>query len=492
MRDVAGERQSDTDHGRLLLFGLAGLLAIRLLALLVNRTDLFFDEAQYWSWAQVPALGYYSKPPLIAWIIAATTSVCGDGEVCVRIASPIVHTATAGLVWLVGQRLYGTRVGFWSAVVYATLPGVSFSSGLISTDVPLLLAWAGALLALVRLSETGSLGDAALLGLAIGVGLLAKYAMAFFAVSLAIAYLIAPRTLTKVRGRALLVAAACAAAIVAPNLVWNAGNGFSTFGHTADNAHWGQAWPRPLKALEFLAGQLGVFGPILFVALALIALRALRQRLEPNDRLLLAFSVPIVLAYTGQALLSRAHANWAAVAYVAACVLVARVMLADGALGWLKGSTALHLAIIVLLAVGGATAGRLELPGDPYSRLLGWRAKAEATRRVLDEARAGGKPFAIVIADDRAMIAEFVYYLRDADTPVRAWKSGTVARDHFELTRAFDGPATAEALLVSPTAEVTHITARFGAVTAIGTADVTQGSPAQRRLYYFRLSGFRG
>ena len=45
--------------------GLVGLLALilaaRLIALHVNATDLFFDEAQYWSWGEDPAFGYYSQ-----------------------------------------------------------------------------------------------------------------------------------------------------------------------------------------------------------------------------------------------------------------------------------------------------------------------------------------------------------------------------------------------------------------------------------------------
>ena len=35
------------------LAGILGLLLlVRLIALHLNRTDLFFDEAQYWSWAK--------------------------------------------------------------------------------------------------------------------------------------------------------------------------------------------------------------------------------------------------------------------------------------------------------------------------------------------------------------------------------------------------------------------------------------------------------
>src|SRR5688572_2199217 len=153
---------------------LAVIAVFRLFALALNGTELFVDEAQYWSWAQAPAAGYYSKPPLIAWIIAAATAVCGDGEFCVRLPATMLHLGTAGAIFLAARQLYSAEVGFWSALVYATLPAVSLSSGIISTDVPLLLAWALALLAFAHLLTAPSYLAAVSLGAAIGIGLNAK------------------------------------------------------------------------------------------------------------------------------------------------------------------------------------------------------------------------------------------------------------------------------------------------------------------------------
>ena len=74
---------------------LVALLAARLIGLLFSQTELFFDEAQDRSWSQDLAFGYFSKPPLIAWIIRGATSVCGDGEACVRAAAPLLYFATS-------------------------------------------------------------------------------------------------------------------------------------------------------------------------------------------------------------------------------------------------------------------------------------------------------------------------------------------------------------------------------------------------------------
>src|SRR5690242_15144363 len=47
---------------------LLGILALRIVGLALSKAELYYDEAQYWAWAQNPAFGYYTKPPLVAWM----------------------------------------------------------------------------------------------------------------------------------------------------------------------------------------------------------------------------------------------------------------------------------------------------------------------------------------------------------------------------------------------------------------------------------------
>ena len=77
---------------------LGALTLFRIAGLYVSHVDLFMDEAQYWDWSRELAYGYFSKPPLLAWIISATSHVCGDGEACVRVSSPLLHFVTSLIV----------------------------------------------------------------------------------------------------------------------------------------------------------------------------------------------------------------------------------------------------------------------------------------------------------------------------------------------------------------------------------------------------------
>lgn len=478
-----------------LLAVLGGLLAIRLIALSVNATDLFFDEAQYWSWSLEPAFGYYSKPPMIAWVIGAAANTCGLSEFCVRLPSPIIHSATALAVYGVAAHLYSRQVGFWSAVVFATLPGVSLSAGIISTDVPLLFFWAVALYALVRMIDTDRWWPALLLGLSIGLGLNAKYAMVYFVISAALAILVLPERRCLLRDARIYVALLMGLLLIAPNLVWNAENSFATFAHTADNAKWTGSLVNPGKALEFFGAQFGVFGPILFGSLLVISVRAWRHGLPPPDRLLLAFALPVIVIVTTQAFLSRAHANWAAVSYVSATILVTATLIREASWRWLKGSLALHSAVLIAIGLATATAGSFRLPGggDPFARTLGWRALAEETADVLAQAREAGRPFGAVLTDDRAITAELLYYMRDEPTPVYAWhERGSRPRDHYELSRAYTMGSPEPVLLVSLRRSAGGVGENFAVAEPVVSREVPAGAGPGRRVTFFKLEGFKG
>lgn len=474
-------------------FSLSALLLARLLILHLNATDLFFDEAQYWTWSREPAFGYYSKPPLIAWLIGLAELTCGSSEFCIRLPSPVLHTATAGVLFALGSRLYDARVGFWSALVYATLPGVSVSSGIMSTDAPLLLCWAVALYAFIVLLESPRLGPALLLGGALGLGFNAKYAMLFFLPCAAVYLALMAERRPLLGDRRLYLALAVAALLAAPNILWNVANGFATISHTADNANWRGSLFNPGKALEFLGAQFGVFGPILFGALIWITARAWREAMASEDRLLLSFAVPVLAIVTVQAFLSRAHANWAAVAYISATLLVTATLLRDRAATWLKASFALHLTALVLLGLAVVHAGRFTLPvaGDPFARTLGWKRIAAEARAELENARTRGMPFGSVITDERALTAELLYYMRGEPTPVLAWRSGA-PHDHYELTRPFTKGSPEPVLLVALRRDVDRVLAGFAGSELLASRDIPAGAEQARTVRFYRLSGFKG
>lgn len=470
----------------------------RVLALRNSPLDLLPDEAQYWSWSRHLAFGYFSKPPVVAWLISATTALVGNDEWGVRLAAPLLHAATGIVVAFIGRALFNERVAFFSALIYATLPGVTFSGLIISTDVPLLFFWALALLATWHLYSRPDWRWAILLGAAFGLGFLAKYAMAYILLGLLVFALIGPREPWRAAGRYLALAVVVALAFIAPNVIWNAAHGWATVGHTAANAHWGDGSGLHLmEALSFAAAQFGVFGPILLVALIIRLAVWRRDRPDAGERFLIAFAVPVLLLMVLQSGISRAHANWAAVSYVAGTVLV---------VGWLERvrrpwpvriSLVLHLVVFFLFTT--VFAGTMHYPPawmsakwaktlDIFHQMRGWRTLAHQAEQQLSTA-----PNDVgVAADDREVMAELDYYLRNRTFPLMVATGNGPPGNQYELENPVTAANGRHVLLIARYPDRKDILGKFADAKLISQWGIFAGQGRRRDYYIYDLTGFKG
>ena len=413
------------------LFVLIAVTAGRIYALFESPLGLYFDEAQYWMWSHTFEWGYFTKPPLVAWVIGLTTGLAGtDAEWAVRLGAPFAHAIAAGALYMLGRNLYGAWPGFWAGFGWLMLPGVWFSSSLISTDALLLPLWAIALLAMWRMVATRSWLWTIVLGLAIGIGLQAKYAMLYFFVCTALAaWWLEPVRQALAQGRG-VVATLLSLAILAPNVWWNTQNGFATATHTASNARFDAADLFNLDELvEFLAGQAGVIGPVILIVLIWALWRAWRRSdgLSTEEKFLIAYILPPFVFISAIAFISRANANWAAVAYPAVLLLVTGSLFSSA-----KGRRTLALASAVNIAIGAAFIATIALSPAIANQSKGVRtarAWEETAREIALRAavQPGELPFSAVMVDDRATYFELNYYWRHARRagaplpPVRMW-----------------------------------------------------------------------
>jgi 4-amino-4-deoxy-L-arabinose transferase-like glycosyltransferase len=465
----------------------AMLTVLRLIVLTTTPLNLGPDEAQYWSWSLTPAFGYFSKPPMIAWIIGETTGVCGDGEACIRVGAPLMHAITAFLIFFAGKALYDERVGLWSGIAYTLMPGTSFSSLLITTDVPLLMFWTLALWALAELRKEASIKWAIVFGAAVGLGLLSKYAMLYFVLGLGLALLPTANGRSLLRSRTGALAALAALTVFAPNLIWNALNSFATVGHTAANANWSAAKLfNVANTLSFIAAQFGIAGPIAGGLFAWGLIRNWRDpRYDSADTLLLALTLPIFAIMTLQAFISRANANWAAPAFVALTILLTAWAMRRSNTLALKANACLNFAIAIVLAALAMSPAFVAAIGQENSvkRLRGWD---EAGRTIVSVAASG--PFDAIMSDDREDMASLFYYTRDRKLPLRMWPSET-ARNEYEVSHRLRSNETANVLFVTRQSDVSVITNAFASSMRIGTLKTRLDSKRKRIFFLFALKG---
>lgn len=404
--------------------------AARVVALAFNRTDLFVDESQYWLWGQRLDLGYYSKPPLIAWVISATTGLAGsDAPFWVRLPGPFLHGVTALVLGAAAGRLWGARAAFWTAATYVTLPLAAVGSLLFSTDTVMAPFYAVALYGWLRLAEGRRAGWAAVVGVAIGLGFLAKYAAVHFLLGAALAAVAVPSARIG-WGNALWLLLAFGA-VISPNVVWNLTHELATVSHTLDNVGWmrgGQAGAlNPAGLAEFFLSQFAVFGPVLFAALLWAPAPAWRG--SGTGRALLMFALPVVLIVCAQALLDKAYANWAVAGYFAGTILTVGYLL-DRAPRLLPLSLAVNGTLCLILALATVTAPWPEWKGAPLmKRYLG---RADLSRQILDAAVAHGAT--AVFAAERDLLADLFYTGAGRGIAVYAPRPSGRPRNYYEQT----------------------------------------------------------
>lgn len=472
--------------------------AVRILVNSLTLMPLHFDEAQYWTYGEELDLGYYSKPPLAAWLIRVSTEIFGDTEFGVRFFPPLIHGWIAWLLFATGRRLFDARAGFWAGAVYLTLPGVTVSAGVMSTDPPMMAAWAAALYALVRAlqaTQDGKSGLAwwALVGAAIGAGLLAKYTMVGF-VGGCLGYAVFSRQgrwgarVTDWRGPALAFAAAVV--VLSPNLYWNALNDFATITHVGDNTKLGGgAALNADKALEFFGAQAAIFGPLLLIALGLMLWRG-RWRDEWEYRLLMWLTLPLPLIMTVQALLARAHPNWAAPAYIAGALVVATWLLDRRMRSWVIASVAIGVvAFVGFWGLAGVYSARhAELPRlyDPFKKM---RPGPEICAKAL-EARSD-EP---LLSTDRRLLADCMFVGGLGTTEIAIFNRSAGAGNHYQLTSSLRTGDRREFLMVlrgSPE-RAARYSSMFETVEEVARGEIRTHVDRTEPYFIARVAGFKG
>lgn len=465
--------------------------SIRILYLAFYPYPLFADEAQYWFWSLTPDWGYYSKPPMVGWMIAATTRLLGnDGVLAVKLASPLAYAVTSVVIYRLAIRFeWPEKTAFWCALLFLTMPGVTLSSGLISTDPFLLMFWALFMLCFweARLSNQWRWWLAT--GLVGGLGLLSKYNMAFAAFGVGLWALMYQRHLFA--NPRLYVGAALAGLVFMPNILWNLQHGMVSLKHTEDITQLTEDNSRfHLSNLgEFIGAQIGLLGPVLFLGFIGFIAAVRHYKADTTVRFLLWLLAPSMLAILVLSFITRAHGNWAAPSLIPAAMLAALWM--GGRPLLLKTALALHLMLIPvfygyepLLNLAGV---RVTKRIDPFYRLRGWDEAGRQTRMFLE-----ANPDATLLADRRKISALMSYYAGAHGRDVVEWQQQpTQVQDHFQLMRGvFQQPQQQPYVLVTPD-KPTPALLDFENVEPLGEINVPiHGKPAIL-LHVWRVEGFR-
>jgi undecaprenyl-diphosphatase len=497
---VAAGMPSASRVGLLVAAVLAVLTGLRLAFLAWGGLDLSPDEAHYWEWSRRLDLSYYSKGPAVAYLIAGLTAVFGTSAFGIRVGAVGLSILGAWGLYRLGRELFGRPEPGALAVVGLQLTPLVWAGSLLMTiDAPFVVAWTLGLWTAHRALTGGGAGAWLLLGLAVGVGSLAKYTMLFALPGLLLYLWLAPERRLSLRWRGPVLGILSALVVLAPVLIWNARTGWVSVRHVASQGRGGGLTLEHL--VEFLGSQVLVLTPLVAALLGWGLWVGVREgfvrRREPY-RFLLAFAAPVLGSYLALALQSKVQANWAASAYPPLALATAGLLLEPrSGPAAVPGRARTRLLIAAAAVALGASAlvhviDRLELPRqfDPTTRLRGW---AELGRAVGATIERMPNPRQTFLVSNRYQIASELAFYTPGQPPAYNFNLGR-RLNQYDFWEGPDSRLGWDAVYVEEGAHPLngHVRGAFAHVDPPIVLDITRGERVIRRFSLHRAYAFRG
>ena len=402
-------------------------VSLRILAIINTPLELSADEAQYWLWSKELNWGYFSKPPMIAWLIHVSNNIFGDYDYSIRIFAPLIHGINALVIFRLSQEINDNYLAhFLSSLIWLTLPIVGVGSFLMSTDTPLMLIWTTSLLVIVKAYNSDNLFLWNLAGLIAGLALYAKYAALYLPLGLIIFYINNFQNEKNIKLKGLFLFVLNFIIVSLPNVIWNYFNNFHTINHLSSNAVIDAPSYSLFGSLTFLIAQVAILGPLLFIVFLLTAYNI--KRLNKLSIFLLYFIFPVYILMFIQGFFSEANANWAASALPAITILCGYFLSKRIKFAVLTIFSNFFICIFILIVSFNGNLIFLDLKSDPLRKLKGWNILSEDLKDTISKKKSD-----VVLVDRRGIAAELIYYLRNENIKIRVPESSKSPSNHYQL-----------------------------------------------------------
>ncbi len=470
---------------------------IGVMLLFVNGADLAGDEAYYWDWGRRPDWCYYSKPPMIGWMMGVIGWITGNAEWGIRFAALLLGTTTLIIIHRIALVLFDARTAFLTALLVLLTIANAGLNLLLTIDAPLLLCWTLALLLFWFAAQKPTCNTRWLaLALVIGIGTLSKQMMLAFPALVLVFAAVSREDRGLLRNPRMWAAIVLGMAFIIPVLKWNQEHAWITLEHTkhhfdGETRSFGK-WIG--RTLENVGLQALIYTPVTFVALVTALIVALKQRAKltrPALFLLLA-SAPALACFAVLALRQRINPNWPAAFFVPAFVLTAawmRGLLPKAASpGWerwsLRVGGALVLIVHLLLVIVFAT----DLKSiNKLASIRGWREAGIEAQKLLDQVPQRDKTFVMALGH-RYHAAQMAFYMPSHPRLYRWEPSGTV-QSQYEIWPGPEERIGFDALIIDPSTEGTLqqntvFTEAFEKLEPLGDIRVPLGQEAREFKVY--------
>lgn len=369
------------------------VIGARLLFLATNQLGLAADEMHYWDWSRQPDLAYYSKGPMVAWLIGLSTGVFGVSPLAIRLPAVVLGAALIVLLFRHARDRLGPQPALAIAVFAQLLPIVGGLGVAMTTDPPMLLCWLVSLLALETALRHRRPWGWGVYGLAVALGLLTKATMLLLPVGLVVLAALLPVCRPLLVRPGFWIAQLGGLMGLLPLLIWNSRHAWVNWSHNLGHLGVGRANPAlvelPWRIAELMAGQWLLFGlvtaPLLLAAAGLAFRHGWRHR-DPYPVLLGGVGLLLLSVCLAVALRRSVYPNWPLPLGLIGLLLAVEAwpLLRPYRRWWRLGlcGSALNGLVLLLahLPFFGITLG-LTHRQLPTRRLLGWRELSGALQQ---------------------------------------------------------------------------------------------------------------
>lgn len=358
-------------------------------AVVASMLELGNDEVYYWTYALYPDLSHFDHPPMVGWLIQATTfKLLLSHEFFIRLGSLLLSSLGIWLTYKIGLEVGSSKTGIIAALLYSASPYLNIISGLMimpdTPQVPLLIGATCILITTVTTKEPSIKEDVKLLlaGLLIGLAFLAKYHSLITWVGVLLYIAIYNR---KWFSRPSLYAAGIITLIaMLPVLFWNIQNDFISFAFHGDRVTTNGLRLNPVAFIRFNVGQILYQNPVVFIAIAWAVYHSLRCRDLRDDKtkLLLFISLPYIIVFTSISIFRFSLPHWSGPGFIGLIIVTAKVLSTEN-IKFEKRRATLALAnVMVLLALllgpvlvnrGMPLAKGKSVENDVTLDMYGWR-----------------------------------------------------------------------------------------------------------------------
>ena len=449
-----------------------------------TRLELVPDEAYYWLWSKHLALSYRDKGPAIAWTIALGTRMFGDSVFGIRFFAVLLSTGSSWLLFGLARRLYDDHTALWCLLMATVMPMLAVGSILMTIDVLSVFFWALAAIICWNILHRGTSLDWFGLGLAIGIGFLAKFTNGMQITCIAVFLLWSKKHRPLLVSRNMWVVVTAFLLAIAPLIWWNLQTGWMHLMVLQSRSGIEDAFHlHPTELLRFVGEQFAVVSP-LFMAGIVVAAVALARKRPEDERTWFLWSQcwPLYSVFMFFSLNKAGKANWPAPALITGIIFTVvfwrEIAIRRPAWRWVI-AVAFALALAMTAALHDTELLHLPPKLDPLRRAQGWTDFAAHVQRARLALQAK-----VLIGNHYSQASMMAFYL--SDRPITYLPPEPYGTSQFTFWPGYDlGPDT-RALFVTDSMEPPPKTLQEDC-TAIETVDDFWSQHHGRPMTHFRI-----